>query len=373
MRLILPAMLAAALLVPAVASAGPGDPPVEAVLPADGAVSPVDPDGIEARYTCPAPYHVTSPDTFPTFGDRKDYGVWFANSPALGSDGRLLQANLVAIAGPDQVQDNDIPAGQCRAFMADADNRPESTPGTYYWQAWRLCLDCPGEYETSPVRSFRLTAAGSAARLAVAPPARIYRGFAFALPLTTDGIDSGADVAVQVKRGGSWKTFAATTANGRTAELAVKLPRSVKAGKARLRAIATLGNETLTSPERRIRVRRAKRWQTSGEQDGKWTGKAGGLPVEFRIAGRGRTIRAGRFQLALLCPTPGMVGQFTTQIADAPLPRAKIAPDGSFVFAGVVEGAASFVRGRIRGGSAKGTADMTLGPCTGSAAFTARR
>ena len=98
---VLMAMLAVVLLLPAPALAGPGDPPVEPVLPADGAVLPTNADGIEVRYVCPEPYHITSPDTFPVFGDRKDYGVHFAASPELGSDGRLLQSNLVAIAGPD--------------------------------------------------------------------------------------------------------------------------------------------------------------------------------------------------------------------------------------------------------------------------------
>ena len=373
MRPMLTAMLAAALLLPATASAGPGDPPVEAVLPADGAVLPVNDDGIETRYTCPEPYHVTSPAEFPTFGGRENYGVWFATNPALGSDGRLLQANLVAISGPDEVQDNDIPAGQCRASMLDRDNVPESTPGTYYWQAWRLCLDCPGEYETSAVRSFRLTAAGSAARLAVKPPARAYRGFPFVIGLTTEGLDASTQVAVQVKRKGRWSTVAKAGATGRTADVAVSLPRRYKAGRYPLRATAGVGSETLRSGAKRFEVRKAKGWSTSGRTDGAWSGKAKGLPVSFTVSGKGRTIKAGRFQLTLLCPTPGNVSPFTIQIADAPLPRAKVAPDGSFVFAGVVQGAASFVRGRIRGRTASGVADMTLGTCTGGAAFSASR
>ena len=68
-----------------------------------------------------------------------------------------------------------------------------------------------------------------------------------------------------------------------------------------------------------------------------------------------------------------MINPFTIQIADAPLTRAKIAPDGSFVFADVVQGHASFVRGRIRGRSASGTADLSLGTCAGGAGFTASR
>ena len=131
MRVLLTA-LAAALLLPAPAAAAPGDSPVEAVLPGDGAVLLVNAGGIETRYACPEPYTIAGEPPFSTFGDRKDYGVWYATAPALGSDGRLLRSNLVAIAGPDEVQDNDIPLGECRAFMADSGNRPEVTPGTYF-------------------------------------------------------------------------------------------------------------------------------------------------------------------------------------------------------------------------------------------------
>ena len=203
MRLLVLVGLLLAALLPAPASAAPEDPPVESVLPADGAVLPVNEDGIEVRYTCPEPYRSAGESPFITFGDRKDYGVDFATRPDLGSDGRLLQSNVVALSGSDQVQDNDIPAGQCRGFMADPSNRPQVTPGTYYWQAWRSCLACPGVNETSAVRSFRLTAAGSGARLAVKPPAQAYRGYAFVASVTTKGIDTGADVALQLKRSGA--------------------------------------------------------------------------------------------------------------------------------------------------------------------------
>ena len=369
MRVLMTALVAAALLFPATASALPGDPPIAAVAPADGATLPVDANGIETRYACPEPYHMT-PEPFAVYGARRDYGVWFSATPALGSDGRLLQADLVAISGPDELQDNDIPAGQCRAFMADRDNRPEVTPGTYYWQAWRLCLDCPGSYETTPVRSFRLTAAGSAVKLGLTPPARAYKGYPFVAGLRADGITG--DVALQVKGKGAWRGVGRIPA-GPQQDVAVSLPRSLKPGRYRIRAAAAVGTETLTSPARRLRLRKAKGWTTSKRQDGAWSGTAGKLPVAFRVSGGGRTVKAGRFQLTLLCPTPGMVNPFTIQIADAPLTRARIAPDGSFVFAGTVDGHAAFVRGRIKGRRATGKAELSLGPCSGGSAFSARR
>ena len=341
------------------------------MLPADGAVLPTNPDGIEVRYSCPEPYRSAGESPFIVFGDRSDYGVYFATSPALGTDGRLSQANLVAISGSDEVQDNDIPVGQCRGFMADPGERPQTKPGTYYWQAWRTCLACPGDHETGPVRSFRLTAAGSGAKLAVKAPRRAYRGFPFVVSVSSTGLDAGAPVTLQVKRGGRWRRLSKLTAMGRTDDAAVLLPKRVRAGRYRLRAQALIGDETLTSASRSVRLRKTAGWTTSRRQDGRWEGKAAGLPVGFRVSGRGRRIRAGRFRLTLLCPTGGMLNPFTIQIADAPLPRARIAPDGSFVFAGVVSRSASFVHGRIRGRAASGSASLSIGVCTGSARFRA--
>ena len=222
------------------------------------------------------------------------------------------------------------------------------------------------------MRSFRLTVAGSGAKLAVKPPARAYRGFPFVVSVTTTGLDTGAPVTLQVRRGGSWKRAARLTATGRRDETAVSLPSSLRAGRYPLRVQARIGDETLTSPARALRLRRAA-GATSRKQDGRWAGKAAGLPVSFRVSGKGRRVRAGRFQLTLQCPTPGTVSPFTTQIADAPLPRARIAPDGSFVFAGVVSGHASFVHGRIRGRSASGRTSLSLDVCAGSAGWRAKR
>lgn len=362
----------AGLLAPAAASALPTDPPVTAVAPATGAALPVNPNGIEVRYTCP-PYTVAGESPFTTPGGRKDYGVYFASAPALGTDGRLLRTNLVAIAGPDEVQDNDLPDGTCRGFMADPGNRPETKPGTYYWQVYRLCLDCPGSYEVTEVRSFRLTAAGSGVQLAFTPPKRVYRGFPFAATATTTGLTSGTAVALQVKRGSTWSTFATLRAGSQRAEGPAQLPKALKPATYQVRAQAKVGTETITSTARSLKLRKADKRSTSKRQDGSWKGKAGSLPVSFKVSGKGRTISAGRFQLALLCPTPGMVSQFTTQIADAPLTKAKIAPDGSFAWAGTVKGHAAYVDGKLTGRSAVGTVRLTLGTCTGRSTFKASK
>jgi hypothetical protein len=57
-------------LLPAGAWAAPEDPPVGSVLPANGAVLPVNADGIEVRYTCPEPYRSAGESPFITYGNR---------------------------------------------------------------------------------------------------------------------------------------------------------------------------------------------------------------------------------------------------------------------------------------------------------------
>ncbi len=129
----------------------PGDPPVTAIAPTEGATLPVDPDGIPVVYGCPVYRSYDDGGGFVVYGGRPQYNVYFATSPALAADGRLDLANVVGIAGPDQVQDPDLAADQCRGWMYDGSDRPQETPGTYYWQAFRICTGCATGYETAPV------------------------------------------------------------------------------------------------------------------------------------------------------------------------------------------------------------------------------
>jgi hypothetical protein len=351
-----------ALLVGAApAAAAPGDPPVTAVFPDDGATVPINPDGIEVRYACPEPYIISGEPPFAVFGGRDDYGVDFASAPELGNDGRLLQSNVIDRYGDDPIQDNDIPIGQCRGWHTN-----EIAPRVVYWQAWRLCLKCPGGYETSEVRSMRLTTAGSGLKVSARWPRRAYAGYPFHVDVTSSGIAAGTTVELQARRGARWRRFGRINLGADAGDGPALLGR----GRHRVRAVVREGSEEIASATTTLKVRRAKGWTTSRRQDGEW--RDGGV-TEFRVSGRGRVISGGRFQLSLLCPTPGMVNPFTTMIADAPLKRARIAPDGSFAWAGVIEDHVTYVHGRIRGDRASGRVRLSLGTCTGGGAWKARR
>ena len=164
------AVLALSLFVTPAAVALPGDPGFVATSPADGAALPIDPGGIGVAYTCPVYRSYDAGGGFVVYGGPKDYGVSFASSPSLGPDGRLADPvgldNGHAVPGePDSCQSAMNPGG--------ASPRPQETPGTYYWQVWRICTGCPSSYETGPVLSFTL---GSSARPGVeAAGARVRR------------------------------------------------------------------------------------------------------------------------------------------------------------------------------------------------------
>ena len=297
---------------------GPATRPSRAVFPANGASVPLNPNGVEVRYTCPEAYIIAGEPPFATYGGRDDYGVDFASAPALGNNGRLLESNVIDRAGDDPVQDNDIPIGQCRGYLTRA-----TGPGVVYWQAWRLCLACPGSYETAEVRSMRLTTSGSGLRIAAKWPRTAYARYPFHVSVTSSGIRAGTTVELQARRGTRWRKIATIT----LAADAGDGPAGLARGRHQVRAIVRAGSE----------------------------------------------INNGRFQLSLLCPTPGMVSPFTTIVADAPLSRARIAPDGSFAWAGVISGHATYVHGRIQGNRASGRARLSLRTCSGSGGWTARR
>ena len=352
--------VAVALLWSAPALALPGDPPFAPVAPDDGATFAPSPGGVQVAYTCPA-YRV-SDSGFPVFGGASEYGLSVATAPNLGTDGRLRSDNVVALDNGHR--SNTVPADQCvSTFAAGGANPPQEIPGTYYWQVWRLCTGCAGSYETGPVRTLILRTPG---RPALAPPKRAYAGYPAAIGVKFDGIADGAVMRVERRAGASWRAVGETAALQGAGEVIATLPR----GRQRLRAVVRSGAETLTSPERVLKVRAARRWITRKRDDGVYTASFG---VRLRVVRGGREIRGFQSDVAMLCP--GILpGQFTTQVGHTAIPRIRIAPDGSFIAAASpAEDTTTLVRGRLARGKVTGSADLSVGPCTGVQRFTAKR
>jgi hypothetical protein len=171
-------------------------------------------------------------------------------------------------------------------------------------------------------------------------------------------------VTVQRAVGSRWVTAGKGTTASEVADVTTMLP----AGSQRLRVRVVIGGQDITSATRRLRVRRSGDATPSAVRAGAWSGSSG---VAFRVAGR--TLRAFSAQIPLLCPTPGMVSPFTTQVARAAVARIRLGPDGSFVGAAVRSGSAVRVRGRLRGARlVGGRVEMSLGACVGSLAISAR-
>jgi hypothetical protein len=350
------------LIFPAGAWALPQDPPFGPVAPADGAALPVNPDGIGVSFTCPV-YKIDDPG-FPIFGGPKDYGVTLATSPELGADGRLVPGTL-----SQGVSDPAVGPDGCSAALGagGAPPRVQETPGTYYWQVWRLCTGCPGSYEVGPVRTLELR---SEVKPALSITGRAYAGHPFLVSLALAGAPDGSEAVVERQVGGSWRRAGAGTSLGGKAEAVVTLP----AGKQRLRTSIRIGSQAIAGEARDVSVRKARKWSTGSTADGRYKGRVGSRSVRFTVARKGRELRAYTAFVPMLCP--GVVaGQFTTQIGTATLRRAKIAPDGSFVAASTPEpGTTLRVRGRLRGRKVTGgRVELSVGNCVGNSAFGASR
>ena len=364
-RRLLAILLVTTAFAPA-AHALPGDAPFAPISPADGAQVPVNAAGIPVEFSCPL-YRIDDSGIIPIYGGPRDYGVTFATAPALGPDGRLAPANVVSTSPGSHVPGT--PDDRCVGAMgAGGSQRPQETPGTYYWQVWRLCLACTGSYETGPVRTLIVRAQAS---LAVRAAGRAFAGFPVAVPLTLTGLPDRIEVRLERRAGSTWRRVATTIALREAGEAVATLP----AGTQTLRVTALVGSETVVSAERTLVVRPVKGWKTGPVDAGRYAGTgSGNRSVKLRVAASGREIRAFSAFVAMTCPgvTPGT---FTTQIGTASIARARLDPDGRFLAVVTPRGSTSIrIRGKVAGGRIlAGRAELSVGNCTGSSAFTAKR
>ena len=127
----------------------------------------------------------------------------------VGPDGRL--ADPVAL-GTGAITSG-LPQDACHSAMAPGGSRPlpQETPGTYYWQVWRLCIACPASYEVGPILHFVIK---SPAQMAVRSPApaRAFVGYPIAFGLTLTGVPDGTKVRLERRAGAVWRTVG--TAHG---------------------------------------------------------------------------------------------------------------------------------------------------------------
>jgi hypothetical protein len=343
------------LLLAAPAAAIPPDPLPEPQTPADGATLPVNADGIKVRFTCP-PYTESPP--FPPFpetpGITSDYGTGMSASPAVGADGRL--ATRDGIGAATEVED-----GVCESTLGSGGfPKPQATPGTWYWQAWRACSGCDSGWEVSPVRRFVLAAD---ATLKLTAPKRAYAGYAFATTTTRTGTSIASKLTVERKVGSRWRQA------GTGEEAILKLPR----GAHRLRATGVFGAQTISSAQVKVTVARAARWQTSRRDDGTYR-DAQRPSVRLRVTGGGRRLTGFRADIPTLCSDPNSATGTSPNISTLVLPALKLAPDGGFAVAGTYKGTGYRFTGKVRSRKLVGArAALRTTACSGSITVAAKR
>jgi len=359
----------ALLILAASASAGsalPGDEAFQVVSPAADTMVDAGTAGIQVTYTCPVYRTLDDGQGFVVQAGAPSYRAVLATAPEVGTDG-LLRADRVLLRVTAETP-NTVPVGQCVSVLGDGRGTgPQNTPGTYWYQVYRLCTGCASGYEAGEVR--RVTVR-SQATLRVRP-AVAYAGFPTRLLVAVPGLTDGTAVLLQRETATGWTTIGTGGASAGTAEVIANLRR----GANRLRAVATTGSETLTSPVAVIAGRVAAKRVTSASDDGRYTGPKG---VRLRIGKRGTTISGASIRVLMVCPAvtaPGSVGgQITTQTGFAQISSAPIAPDGRFVAAGAAQGSSVWIHGRVRRGRVlSGVAKLSIGTCSGTATFTAAR
>ena len=244
----------------------------------------------------------------------------------------------------------------------------QDLPGAYYWQVARSCVACPGGYEVGPVRRLVLR---TTAQLSLRPPARVYGGFKFILPLRLSGVPDRTRVSVEYRSGDRWRPAGAAIALGERGDASVVLP----VGRTRLRAIVKLGAETVTSRPAALTVRRARRWRTGARDDGRYVMRPGGQRTKrLRVTRGGRGCAGSKRRSRCSARRSFPVLPFTTETGYAAVGPIRIAPDGSFLGVSTAKSTSIRVRGTLQDRRIHaGEVELSVEHCSGSLEFTARR
>lgn len=210
----------------------------------------------------------------------------------------------------------------------------------------------------------------AAAEACLRVPDRVYAGYLNVFTLESDASLPGAQVLLQRRAGGAWKTIVKTAYVRHGTELVAKLP----AGRLRLRARVEAGDESF-DVLRTLTVRRGGRRAPSARDDGRYAARRPppNSTLRFRVAGGGRTLRGFKASLTAFCVGPTRPdNRFVAAVAR--LRSARIAPDGSVT--GLVRlksGARVLLTGRLRHRRFKGEVSISFSTCAGTRMLDATR
>ncbi len=227
------------------AQALPGDPPIESLSPADGAVLAPNPDGVVITFTCPEYAFADAGGGLRLFGGREYYSLRVTTSPQLDADGRLASAFTVdqATASSDPAR----PAGECfSAFSDGSASGVHTKPGTYYWQVARICSACGG-YEVGPVRTLRIAVQASPTVTLRWKP---WAGYGVVADVQASGVPDGSAVTIQRQAAGAWVDAASGSIAGARQRSISPCPGGATA----LRAVLVVGDQRIEGAQASVNV-----------------------------------------------------------------------------------------------------------------------
>jgi hypothetical protein len=412
------AVFLGALLLPAMAEALPGDPPIVPLSPSNGATVPADEFGFHVSFQCPA-YHSESPlEEEDEEGEAKEdeeakdkkvvtaktivtaktdaaakpkskdgdlagadsYIVRYSTSSTVGADGLLTNTGF-----GDDGEDFPDPEANNKANCGSEVELPLSAGpvalyhGTIYWQAAReVTLDDPDaeptaafddmEWEAGPVQSFNVVP--NVEEPALETQEHIYAGYLTSIDFSTESDLVGATVELQRFVKGTWTLVAQEPASpGGQTSFYVKLPASHTA----LRAVLKTPTLTLPLEPTKVTVRKVgKRRATSTQDDGSYraapddestpTGHRA-LPLSLKVGGGGTKVLGFSASIESTCPGSTKV---TTKVG---IHSMRMAPDGTVVGRSLSKGTppsyVTFV-GQFFDRRLSGTLTTAFGACAGT-------
>ncbi len=396
--------LLAFVVIPAVAFALPGDPPIQSLAPADGtSLFAGETGSVHVTFKCPS-YHKQAEET----GSDIDYKVRFSTSAARDGEGLISPSLGTAFSEVEPTDKTTCGAN----FEAPVPARPTALyQGTVYWQVIRQVIRpaCPtcgpetpkqkeeredkeeeeatkeeeaeengtvfvakSEFEGGEVRSFSLQPKVEEAALKL--PRVIYAGYRTAIEFESVTDLTGGSVELQRFVKGAWQPLAEATV-GEATVFFVKLP----AGRVVLRPVAKSASVTLPLEPRKFTVHKlGKHRLTSADEDGRYgekpTKKSKGagkkpLPLSFAVVDGGTKVVHLRATIEGVCTATTRSGQDVPLKMKAALRSARIAPDGTVVAQTETKGPeperVSLV-GQLLDGSLFGKVTTSFANCSGS-------
>jgi hypothetical protein len=379
----------ASLLVAAIAAALPGDPPIATLSPADNAAVPAVAEGLKVGFSCPA-YRSAEEvietevkneeeeieiekETVTTLGGNEAYGVHFANSPALGSDGRLSTAGFGEAGEGEAEVVKGTPNCTSELELPTTLNPAVLYSGRVYWQAYRECEGCETGYETSPVRSFLVVPTVPEAEINFEN--HLFGGYLTKVAFTSGAELKGTTVQLQEWSGTGWTTIATEPGNNSFVNsFFVKF----QPGRRLLRPVVVGNGVTVALEEKARVVRKAKGGPSPAVKSGTWevVGTATTReeePLTFKVTAGG-TMLAGLTGYAEAVCRGATKAEDVTIESTAAVHKARIAPDGSVAAVSYSTGAtpaAVYLTGSFFEGHFTGEINSNFANCAGFRQFEA--